>query len=167
MSIFSAGDRVPSRCTRCKDVTHHIVVALVDGAIAKVECCACKSVHRYLPPEGSSKTKVRSGDIVTKKNGQVVPVSPKSPSRASSGASPTRTSTKAQKAAETLEAEWLVSLNKSTLARKPYSMDASYAVGEVIDHPSFGYGIINELIDPDKIKVLFRDGIRLLRTARS
>ncbi len=166
MSNFTAGDRVPSRCTRCKDVTNHIVMALVDGAIAKVECCACKSVHRYLPPEGTpKKSRVQAGDVVTKKNGQIVPV--RAPKSTPAKSAPVKSATKLQKAAETLEAEWIVALNKSALARKPYSMDQTYALGEVVDHPSFGYGIINECIEPDKIRVLFRDGVRLLRTARS
>ncbi|MFR6517800.1 MAG: hypothetical protein ACLUPV_00325 [Bilophila wadsworthia] len=38
------GDRIEARCTRCNDITGHVIVALVGGEIVKVEC-ACGSVH--------------------------------------------------------------------------------------------------------------------------
>ena len=41
------GDRIEARCTRCNDITGHVIVALVGGEIVKVECRACGSVHKY------------------------------------------------------------------------------------------------------------------------
>lgn len=48
--VASVGQRIEARCTRCKDLTGHIVVSMLNGEIAKVECCACSSVHKYYPP---------------------------------------------------------------------------------------------------------------------
>ena len=31
------GDRIEARCTRCNDITGHVIVALVGGEIVKVE----------------------------------------------------------------------------------------------------------------------------------
>ena len=44
-------------------------------------------------------------------------------------------------------------------------MNASFAEGDVVDHPKFGLGVVREVLPPDKIQVLFRDGSRLLRCA--
>ena len=56
------GDRIEARCTRCNDITGHVIVALVGGEIVKVECRACGSVHKYYPPatpkEAKGKTAV-------------------------------------------------------------------------------------------------------------
>lgn len=37
-------------------------------------------------------------------------------------------------------------------------MHESFAVGDVIDHPKFGNGVVQELLPPDKMQILFRDG---------
>ena len=55
MSSLAPGQRIEARCTRCRDVTGHVIVALVDGQVAKVECCACGSVHKYYPPEAPAR----------------------------------------------------------------------------------------------------------------
>lgn len=56
------GDRIEARCTRCNDITGHVIVALVGGEIVKVECRACGSVLKYYPPatpkEAKGKTAV-------------------------------------------------------------------------------------------------------------
>ncbi len=51
------GDRIEARCTRCNDITGHVVVALVGGQIVKVECKACGSVHKYYPPVSAKASK--------------------------------------------------------------------------------------------------------------
>ena len=51
------GDRIEARCTRCNDITGHVIVALVGGEIVKVECRACGSVHKYYPPAAPKEAK--------------------------------------------------------------------------------------------------------------
>ena len=48
------GDRIEARCTRCNDITGHVIVALVGGEIVKVECRACGSEGKdgRLPRKG-------------------------------------------------------------------------------------------------------------------
>ena len=55
------GDRIEARCTRCNDITGHVIVALVGGEIVKVECRACGSVHKYYPPATPKEAKGKSG----------------------------------------------------------------------------------------------------------
>jgi uncharacterized Zn finger protein len=49
------GEEVESRCRRCGDVWH-VVIALVDGEIAQVECGECHRVHRHRGPSTAAKT---------------------------------------------------------------------------------------------------------------
>ncbi len=41
-----AGEDIQNRCTKC-GVVAHVIVALVEGKIAKVECKECGSRHRH------------------------------------------------------------------------------------------------------------------------
>jgi hypothetical protein len=44
----------------------------------------------------------------------------------------------------------------------PYSPRTTYAVGAGLDHPTFGRGIVERLVQPDKVEVRFAAGVRLL-----
>jgi hypothetical protein len=45
---------------------------------------------------------------------------------------------------------------------KDYSIRGSFTSGDIIDHPTFGQGIVERLIDNNKIEVLFKDDFRTL-----
>lgn len=49
-TVLSAGDPIEARCTKCRKITNHIVVAMGVEAPAKVECNTCKGQHKYRPP---------------------------------------------------------------------------------------------------------------------
>jgi hypothetical protein len=44
--IITGGD-IDSYCTRCKLNLEHIVLAMVGGAVVKVKCKTCGSIHRF------------------------------------------------------------------------------------------------------------------------
>ena len=149
------GDRIEARCTRCNDITGHVIVALVGGEIVKVECRACGSVHKYYPPatpkEAKGKTavcRVKAGETRKEAVNSFKPTSTPS-TAAASPAAVSRAAAKAQKAA----------------SARPYAMNESFAVGDVIDHPKFGSGVVQEIFPPDKMQILFRDGAKMLRCA--
>ena len=157
------GDRIEARCTRCNDVTGHVIVALVGGEIVKVECCACGSVHKYYPPvaarqSGAKETvcRVRAG------SDRKEAVSAARPASTAQGTVKSSVS-KAQKAALEIEQAWQRSMNQTLAEARPYSMHEHFAVGDVVEHPKFGNGVVQELLPPDKMQILFRDGTKLLR----
>jgi ribosomal protein L44E len=43
-----------------------------------------------------------------------------------------------------------------------YKMDRSYAELSVIEHHTFGIGVVKEILAPTKISVVFQDGMRTL-----
>jgi hypothetical protein len=46
----AVGDPIESRCTKCRKITNHIIVAIVDDAPKKVQCNTCDGQHNYRPP---------------------------------------------------------------------------------------------------------------------
>lgn len=153
-SLKGPGDRIEARCTRCNDVTGHVIVALVGGVIIKVECCACGSVHKYYPP-ATAKEKSAGSTRST----------PKTASGAKPKAAP-RGQARAAQAAAAAESAWRTAIERpSAPAAKTYSMTAPLVIGDTVEHPVFGLGSVRSIVPPNKAEILFRDGMRLLRCA--
>ena len=164
MPAHKPGDTVASRCTRCNDVTGHVIVALVGNEIVKVECRACGGVHRYRPPEGAGRQARRLRHDPGQ--GRVLRGDNKEFSAAVSPSAGRVTGARAARAAKSLEDEWRRTLALASASPvRPYAMQARFALGEAVEHPVFGSGIVREVLPPDKMRVLFRDGLRLLRCA--
>jgi len=47
MGELRLGDTIDDYCVKCKRVTNHAVVSLLDGKAAKVRCKTCYSDHDY------------------------------------------------------------------------------------------------------------------------
>ena len=47
MPDFRLGDIIDDYCVKCRRVTNHSIVSLVDGAAAKVRCRTCYNDHDY------------------------------------------------------------------------------------------------------------------------
>jgi hypothetical protein len=50
---------------------------------------------------------------------------------------------------------------------RPYSFKESFEVAERIEHPKFGTGIVEAVLEPGKMEVFFPEGRRVLATAKS
>ncbi len=144
-SKLSAGDIIEARCTRCRDILNHRIVAMVDGKVVKVECNTCGGTHNYYPPPTAKQQRAAKADPAVKKTAAAPRSSRKDPSQSDRD-------------------EW-ASLRPNMMLdkAKPYSMTTKFRVNELLDHPTFGYGIVKTLIAPNKMQVLFEDGIKLLR----
>ena len=158
-SVKGPGDRLEARCTRCNDVTGHIIVALVGGQVVKVECCACGSVHKYHPPRqekasaDSGVRRVRAGD-----SRKAALASAPRPAAVTRGAARA-----AQEAAAT-ESAWRKAMERPSAPQaRPYSMDMTLQCGDIVEHSVFGIGSVQGVVRPDKAEVLFREGLRMLR----
>ncbi len=144
---LSAGDIIESRCTKCREVLNHRIVAMVEEKVVRVECNTCNGVHNYYPPPPEKVAKAPRVAAAAKPR--------------STSATP-RVSRKDPVEAE--REEW-ASLNPTFDLEKalPYAMDGRFPVKRLILHPSFGVGIVKAVIIPNKMQVLFQDGIKLLR----
>jgi len=126
-------------CTSCKMDLNHTVVAMKGDRIIKVQCRTCKKEHAYKAP----------------KNVNDPAKAPAKKARA----------TKEEKAASTtpVEVEWqkLMAAHASNELRT-YSAKSSFALADKIKHPTFGEGIVNKLIYPNKVEVIFQSDIKIL-----
>jgi len=141
---LSAGDIIEARCTRCRDILNHRIVAMVAEKVVRVECNTCGGVHNYYPPPSLKSPKTPGGSTVRK------------------DAAAPRASKKDSARSE--RDEWASLRHNMMLDRAiVYNMNTRYKVNDLLDHPVFGYGVVKLVIVPNKMQVLFEDGIKLLR----
>jgi hypothetical protein len=117
----------------------HVVVAKVGEQIAKVQCKQCGGYHRYKSPHGAPAEK--------KLPSAIRPQTVKEPK------APVERFEKPAVAADL------------TKPARPYRASEKFEVGERIDHPNFGQGVI-EIAEPGKITVFFASGRRVLVQAK-
>lgn len=165
------GDRIEARCTRCNDITGHVIVALVGGEIVKVECRACGSVHKYYPPatpkEAKGKTavcRVKAGETRKEAVNSFKPTSTPS-TAAASPAAVSRAAAKAQKAAEDMEQNWQRTMNMTAASARPYAMNESFAVGVLSIIPSSAAASCRKSFLPIRCRSSSCDGAKMLRCA--
>lgn len=145
---LSAGDIIDARCTRCREILNHRIVAMVEDKVVRVECNTCGGVHNYYPPPTPKEAKAAKATKET--------------SASSRAASTARTPKKNPNDAE--REEWASLRPTMQIERaQDYDMNGNYRVNTLVKHSAFGFGIVKLLIAPNKMQVLFQDGIKLLR----
>lgn len=164
MSSFVTGQIIEARCTRCKDITGHVVMACLNGLPVKVECRACGSVHKYSAPEVQARPKVEK--TVRVKAGhtraEAVDATVKA-EKLAAAPRPSRMDQQNARRAEENEHRWNSLVAGRAAVPAAYSMNGSFAVDTLVDHPVFGIGAVVELFPPDKMDVMFKDGVKRLR----
>mgnify|MGYP001199865820 CR=1 FL=1 len=139
----SAGDDIDSRCLKCKAVTNHTIIAMIAGQVAKVQCNTCGSRHNYRQPIVEKSTTLRrsAGKIVA--GGRI--------------AKPRMT--KGMTAAALFD-EILAGQDIATA--KPYSMSGDFNSNDLLNHPTFGFGVVTKKINSTRIEVTFKEGSKIL-----
>lgn len=137
MVSFSVGKEILSYCNKCKLNLAHLIVVMKDlETIGKVQCKTCKSTHAYKNPDTEKIKKVRK-----KSNGG------------------SRRQTKKEKM---IADTWQAAMDDPNNKEVKYSPREKFNKGDLIDHPKFGTGVIEKLIESDKIEVVFQNEIKTL-----
>ena len=132
---YQVAKDIMAYCTSCKRDLVHVIVAVDGDKIARVLCRSCKKEHAYHPIKG-------------------VKEAPKEKKISKAAA--------VKKAEKTLRA-WQTALEKcNSQPGKVYSFTGAFDAGDKIDHSTFGLGIVNKLIKPNKMEVLFEEGTKVL-----
>src|SRR5687768_12839936 len=118
----TAGQEIDAFCTRCKRDNVHVIVAVWEGAVKKVQCKSCNHEHLYRRPHAGREEAPRASR----------------PSRAPGRRSMPPEPTPAEKWKEALA-------GKDPTAAKAYSMKGSFTAGDLIKHTSFGQGLVAKL----------------------
>ncbi len=138
---LSVGKEIVCYCTRCKMDLGHTIMAMVGGLPARVLCRTCKSEHNYKPKKG-----VKEPGAVTPTTRRVVGSSTKEP----------------KPQAVPVEVEWMRQMNAATSPMRDYAANEGFKMGDRVRHPSFGEGLVQKLVYPNKIEVLFKSDIKVL-----
>ena len=112
-------------------------MAMVGGMPARVMCRTCKSEHNYKAKKGLKEpgtSTPREPRVAREPKEKVVPV----------------------------ELEWMQQMNASTKPLRVYAADEPFQAGDRVSHPIFGEGVVQKLIFPNKMEVIFRTDLKLL-----
>ena len=105
--------------------------------IAKVQCLTCKKEHAFKAPKGATEPKKSA----KKKKAEAA----------------------AEAAATSIHAEWEKLMTQHRDApMKAYNTKGKFALGDKINHPTFGEGIVGKLIYPNKLEVIFQNDLKVL-----
>lgn len=139
-SNLAAGKDVLSICSKCKDTLAHTIVVMASATTpGKVQCNTCKSVQKFKDPAGPKKA-VKKSPSVKQRRAMSAKVSRQDQWEKAFGA------------ASTTEASSKIS----------YSIKTSFKKGDLIDHPTYGMGFVERLIDKNKIEVIFETEAKTL-----
>ncbi len=137
MARTSVANETLAYCTSCKMDLNHVIVALKGDRIAKVQCLTCKKEHVYRSPKGATEPKAK----VAK----------------------TKKADSEESHSNSIEAEWeKLMTSHRDVPVKPYSMKGQFGLGDKLNHPKFGDGIVGKLIYPNKLEVIFREDVKVL-----
>jgi hypothetical protein len=131
---LKVGGDVDAMCTKCKLVLGHTILAMVGSKPARVRCNTCDGEHKY---------------------------------RGTAGAEPKKGTWKSRsEIARRLEkptvTTWEALMREKDLSRaRRYSARERFAVNELIEHPSFGVGLVQS-IRGDKMDVAFKVDVKVL-----
>lgn len=133
-----AGGFIEARCTRCRAVLNHTIVAMVGEKVVRVECNTCRGIHNY------------HAEKVSKQ-------------RSTSGASAVAARKPKADQVTLNREEWQAARAGMEIDKAiTYSMTGKFKVNSLISHSVFGFGVVKS-ISANKVEVLFEDGVKLLR----
>ena len=128
----AVGADIESLCSKCGDVWH-VVVAKVGEEVVKVQCKQCGGYHRHRSVNGAPAAKKERTARVSRPPRPVVERF-ETPQVAADLTKPTRT----------------------------YSPREKFVVGDRVEHPNFGAGVVEACPEPGKMTVFFASGRKVL-----
>ncbi len=126
------GEEILSYCGKCKQPMKHLINSLTKTG--KPDKCECQTCGAL--------HKYRDPDK---------PVKPRA-----------KRSTSPKKEKVPIETLWKEAVANAGENAKPYSMSGNFEQGELMDHSTFGKGVVQELIGHNKLKVIFHDSEKIL-----
>ena len=132
--VLKTGGDVDAMCTKCKMVLGHTILAMVGPKPARVRCNTCNGEHNY---RGTAGNPPKKGTWQTK--GEIARKHEK----------PTVTS-------------WEALMREKDLSKaRRYSVRERFEEGELVEHPTFGVGLVQG-IRGEKMDVAFKIDVKVL-----
>lgn len=143
---IKAGSELDAWCTKCRMDLGHRVVAAVAGVPKRVECLTCRTQHNYRRPKGAKDPLPRGTPTASKPTGTRAPAEKKLTKKAAAAV-----------------ADW----ESKVLGHSPneftaYTVKDTFKKGQLLRHKTFGDGYVADVLDDNKLNVVFRDGSKTL-----
>jgi hypothetical protein len=134
---YSAGEYIEAWCTKCKLELGHTIIAMIENVPKRVQCNTCNGKHNYrMKPSERRKTTAKKA-------------------------------TRKIRSRELVYEEYLAKITGGDFSHsKKYSIKGNFEKDDILDHTSFGMGIVLRAINSNKIEVLFKKGQKLLTQNR-
>ncbi len=130
-SATRVGGEIDANCGKCELNLAHTIIAMVGPKVVKVKCNTCGGEHQYR----GIQPLVKSTSFAA-------------PKRASASTAPKR--------APVVVISWDEQFRGKDLTRaKKYSPRETFAVDDIVDHPTFGLGLVRA-VRGDKVEVGFK-----------
>jgi hypothetical protein len=141
---YIPGSPIDAYCGNCKSDTNHVVLEVDGIQVREVRCEKCSTRGEFRAP----RAKARAGLKEALRRKSMPPP-------------PRRKNTRRK--AETPEQifEKLVD-GRDVDAALPYNIRTVLKVGDMVDHPKFGLGVVAALPEDQKARIFFEDGERVM-----
>lgn len=126
------GKDILSLCTKCKLTLGHIIVSMVDATTVSKVKCNTCQSVHRFKDPTTSK-------LTRKKLPNLL-----------------------KKQTPSIHNIWEEAMKKPQDSRKPYSFKEKFVQGDVIEHPTFGPGVVDSTLEKDKIRVIFQSNEKTL-----
>lgn len=148
---YVPGSPIEAFCSACNKDTTHTVLDASGVQVRTARCTRCSHEGPYRSPKNKSRAALIAA--AASRSGGKAASEKKPPSRRAPKQTPE-------------EKYHLALFGKDPSTARPYGIRESFSPGGLISHPSFGIGIVLELPEPQKARVLFVDGEKLLACNR-
>jgi hypothetical protein len=136
------GGEIDAACGKCELNLAHTIIAMVGPKVVKVKCNTCGGEHTYRGTQPLMKVQSFAA-----------------PKKSSSGSS--STGVKKEKA-PVVVVSWEEQFKGKDLSKaKKYSPRETFVVDDVVDHPTFGLGLVRAVRD-GKVEVAFKQEDKIL-----
>lgn len=144
MEKKTIGQEIEAFCRKCKSDTLHVITALNQDKIEKVMCKQCLGYHQYRRP-------ATAADLPAP---QKIKKTPAPIIQHETADKPVRRARRDK---------WTRLLDGMDFGMAiEYDMNQVYALETPIHHKIFGFGVVKNVINEQKIEVLFQDGEKIL-----
>jgi hypothetical protein len=138
MAELKVGGEVDAFCTKCKMVLAHTIEAIWAGQIKRVRCNTCMGQHAFRRAEPGTAA----------------------PRAAAPRASKPSKPAAAEAATPSSYDELIAGKNRADARR--YDLKQRFVVGDLVQHPTFGLGVVAAARGLDKIDVAFPGSVKTL-----
>lgn len=144
---YVPGSPIEAFCSHCKRDTNHTVLEASGLQVRYARCTTCSTEGPYRSPKSKYRAVAAAAASARARN------------------APRKTGTRKTK--QTPEELYQAAISgRSTAQARAYDIHEPLVRGALVDHPTFGMGVVLEVPEAQKALVRFRDGEKLLACNR-